>query len=190
MWVDAPAHIVAATSTSWIATGTGCVLGVTPSDKCEATMAGASTADDPHDLNRFVRAQVSDYQRALAELQSGRKRSHWIWYIFPQIDGLGFSSTAKRYAIKSLDEAKAYLAHPILGPRLTQCAEAMLSIENRTANEILGAPDDLKLRSCATLFACVAPKGSVFDRLLEKFYRGERDDKTLRILGGDLSGRA
>jgi uncharacterized protein (DUF1810 family) len=145
----------------------------------------SNTADDPHDLNRFVSAQASDYQRALAELRNGRKRSHWIWYIFPQIDGLGFSSTAKYYAIKSLDEAKAYLAHPILGPRLVECAEALLKIENRTAHQILGSPDDLKVRSCATLFAAVSPAGSVFERVLEKYYDRERDAKTLGILGID-----
>jgi uncharacterized protein (DUF1810 family) len=139
--------------------------------------------NDSYDLNRFLHAQEGDYHRALAELRNGRKRSHWIWYIFPQTDGLGYSSTAKHYAIKSLDEAKAYLAHPVLGPRLVECAEAMLGIENRTANEILGSPDDLKLRSCATLFACVSPAGSVFERVLEKFYVGERDDKTLGLVG-------
>jgi uncharacterized protein (DUF1810 family) len=139
--------------------------------------------NDPYDLNRFVQAQESDYQRALAELRVGRKRSHWIWYIFPQIDGLGFSSTAKHYSIKSVDEAKAYVAHLVLGPRLVECAEALLSVENRTANQILGSPDDLKVRSCATLFACVSPPGSVFERVLAKFYGGERDDKTLQLLG-------
>jgi uncharacterized protein (DUF1810 family) len=128
-------------------------------------------------------AQESDYQRALAELRNGRKRSHWIWYIFPQIDGLGYSSTAKHYSIKSLDEAKAYLAHSALGQRLAECAEALLTIENRTAHQILGSPDDLKVRSCATLFALVSPAGSVFERLLEKYYQGERDEKTLRLLG-------
>jgi uncharacterized protein (DUF1810 family) len=145
----------------------------------------SNTADDPHDLNRFVSAQASDYQRALAELRNGRKRSHWIWYIFPQIDGLGFSSTAKHYSIKSLDEAKAYFAHPVLGPRLVECAEALLKIENRTAHQILGSPDDLKVRSCATLFAAVSPAGSVFERVLEKYYDRERDAKTLGILGID-----
>jgi uncharacterized protein (DUF1810 family) len=145
----------------------------------------SDAADDPHDLNRFVRAQESDYQRALTELRNGRKRSHWIWYIFPQIDGLGFSSTAKHYSIKSLDEAKAYLAHPILGPRLVECGEALLKIEDRTAHHILGSPDDLKVRSCATLFAQVSPAGSVFERVLEKYYGGERDEKTLRLLSSD-----
>jgi uncharacterized protein (DUF1810 family) len=106
-----------------------------------------------------------------------------MWYIFPQLGGLGFSSTAKYYGIKGLDEARAYLAHPVLGPRLLECAEAAVGVEGRTAHEIFGSPDDLKLRSCATLFACVSPPGSVFERLLAKYYGGRRDDKTLRLLG-------
>jgi uncharacterized protein (DUF1810 family) len=134
-------------------------------------------------LARFVRAQESDYEQALSEIRSGRKRTHWMWYIFPQIDGLAFSATSKYYAIKSVAEAKAYLDHPIAGPRLLECAEAVVRIEGRSATEIFGSPDDLKLRSCATLFACVSPRDSVFDRLLQKYYRGVRDDKTLHLLG-------
>jgi uncharacterized protein (DUF1810 family) len=106
-----------------------------------------------------------------------------MWYIFPQIDGLGFSSTARYYAIKSIAEAKAYLDHPILGPRLLECAETAVGVEGRSATEIFGTPDDLKLRSCATLFDCVSPPRSVFDRLLAKYYRGERDGRTLQLLG-------
>lgn len=106
-----------------------------------------------------------------------------MWYIFPQIDGLGISPTARHYSIKHIEEARAYLDHPILGPRLLACAEAVLSIEARSASEIFGAPDDLKLKSCATLFACVTPSGSVFERLLEKYYRGEPDGQTLQLLG-------
>jgi uncharacterized protein (DUF1810 family) len=140
-------------------------------------------AGDPHNLNRFVQAQVGDYDQALSELKSGRKRSHWMWYIFPQFDGLGFSSTSKRYALKSIAEAEAYLGHPVLGPRLIECAEAVLGFEGRSAFEIFGSPDDMKLKSCATLFACVSPPGSVFDRLLEKYYRGERDSKTRHLSG-------
>jgi uncharacterized protein (DUF1810 family) len=139
--------------------------------------------NDPYRLSRFVRAQQDDLQQALAEIRSGKKRTHWMWYIFPQIDGLAFSSTAKYYAIKSIHEAKAYLEHPVLGPRLLECAEAVVRVEARSAKEIFGSPDDLKLRSCATLFACVSPLGSSFLRLLEKYYRGERDQKTLRLLG-------
>src|SRR5262245_31668453 len=140
-------------------------------------------AGDPHNLNRFVQAQADDYERALLEIRSGRKRSHWMWYNFPQLDGLGSSPASRRYAVKSLAEARAYLAHPVLGPRLLECTEAALGVEGRSAFEIFGTPDDLKLRSCATLFACVSPAGSVFHRLLTKYYRGELDGKTLRLLG-------
>src|SRR5687768_10111981 len=103
--------------------------------------------DDPHDLRRFVEAQVGDYERALAEISAGQKRTHWMWYIFPQIQGLGFSPTSQRFAIKSAAEAKAYLEHPLLGPRLNECAEAALAVEGRSAREILGSVDALKLRS-------------------------------------------
>ncbi len=140
---------------------------------------------DPYDLARFVQAQENDYEKALAEIRSGRKRSHWMWYIFPQIDGLAFSSTSKHYAIKSLDEARAYLRHSVLGPRLRECADATFGVEDRSATEIFGSPDDLKLKSSATLFALVEPAGSVFERLLEKYYEGGRDEKTLRVLGID-----
>jgi uncharacterized protein (DUF1810 family) len=140
---------------------------------------------DPYDLSRFVQAQERDYEQVLSEIRSGRKRSHWMWYVFPQIDGLGFSSLSKRYSIKSLAEARAYLAHPVLGPRLLECAEAVVSIEGRSATDIFGSPDDQKLRSCATLFVCVSPSGSVFNRLLEKYYRGLRDAKTIQLLGID-----
>ena len=141
------------------------------------------SASDRYDLNRFVQAQADDYEQALSEIRRGRKRSHWMWYIFPQIDGLGFSSMSRRYAIKSLAEAEAYLSHPILGPRLTECAEAALQVEGLSALEIFGSPDDMKLKSCATLFARVSSAGSVFERLLEKYYHGEPDGKTLRLLG-------
>jgi uncharacterized protein (DUF1810 family) len=139
--------------------------------------AGAS-----YDLGRFVRAQQDDYEQALAEIRSGRKRSHWMWYIFPQVEGLGISSTSRLYAIKSLAEAAAYLAHPVLGPRLRACAEAALQVDGLSALEIFGSPDDMKLRSSATLFASVSPEGSVFHRLLEKFFDGERDGRTLSLL--------
>jgi uncharacterized protein (DUF1810 family) len=138
--------------------------------------------DDPHDLDRFVRAQRHSYDEALAEIASGRKRSHWMWYVFPQIDGLGFSSMSRRYSIKSLDEARAYLDHPVLGPRLVECAEAALGVEGRSAYEIFGSPDDMKLRSSATLFASVTPADSVFARLLDKFFDGKPDGKTLGLL--------
>jgi len=141
------------------------------------------SSNDPYDLARFVRAQENDYEQALSEIKSGRKRTHWMWYIFPQIDGIAFSSTSKRYSIKSVAEARAYLAHPILGPRLLKCAEEVVRVEGRTAADIFGSPDDVKLRSCATLFACVSPRNSVFDRLLDKYYGGGRDGKTLELLG-------
>jgi uncharacterized protein (DUF1810 family) len=139
-------------------------------------------AGDPHNLSRFVQAQENDYNQALSEIRGGRKQSHWMWYIFPQFDGLGFSSTSRRYSIKSLAEAEAYLSHPVLGPRLIECAEAVLGVEGRSAFEIFGSPDDMKLRSSATLFACVSPPGSVFERLLRKYFQGERDGKTLNLL--------
>ena len=137
---------------------------------------------DPYDLTRFVRAQEQSYQQALSELERGRKQSHWMWYVFPQFDGLGTSPMSMRYSIKSSAEARAYLEHPVLGPRLVECAEAMLAVDGKSARAILGSPDDMKLKSCATLFAQVSPSGSVFERLLDKFYDGERDAATLRLL--------
>ena len=138
--------------------------------------------NDPYDLSRFVKAQEGDYERAIAEIRSGRKYSHWMWYVFPQFEGLGFSSLSRRYAIKSLAEAKAYLNHPVLGPRLLECVEEALGIEGRSAHDIFGSPDDMKLRSCTTLFAHVSPAGSVFDRLLDKYFKGKVDDMTLQLL--------
>lgn len=138
--------------------------------------------DDPHDLHRFLTAQEGDYAAALAEVRAGRKTSHWMWYVFPQFAGLGFSSMSQRYAIRSLDEAREYLAHPVLGPRLRECAEAAVGVEGKSARDIFGSPDDIKLKSCATLFDAVEP-GAVFDRLLAKFYGGERDEKTLQLIG-------
>jgi uncharacterized protein (DUF1810 family) len=137
---------------------------------------------DPFNLSRFVQAQDETYTQALSELKLGRKESHWMWYLFPQLDGLGSSPITKRYAIKSEDEARAYLKDPTLGPRLLECAEAILSVDGKSACEILGSPDDLKLKSCATLFAHVSPSGSVFEQILEKFYSGEPDPATLRLL--------
>ncbi|QIK38352.1 DUF1810 domain-containing protein [Caldichromatium japonicum] len=137
----------------------------------------------PYDLERFVAAQASIYEQALAELRAGCKRSHWMWFIFPQIAGLGTSPMSRRYTIRNLDEARAYLAHPLLGARLRACAEALLAIEGKGAREILGSPDDLKLRSSATLFACISPKGSVFHRLLERYFVGMLDPLTLERCG-------
>jgi uncharacterized protein (DUF1810 family) len=137
---------------------------------------------DSYKLDRFLEAQAADYDTALAEIRSGRKRSHWMWYVFPQIAGLGVSETSQYFAIRNLAEAKAYLAHPILGPRLIECADALLALDGRTAREIFGSPDDLKLRSSATLFAHVSPAGSAFQRVLEKYFDGASDERTLRLL--------
>jgi uncharacterized protein (DUF1810 family) len=142
-----------------------------------------SGSADPYSLSRFVQAQEGRYEQALAEIRNGRKRSHWMWFIFPQYDGLGSSAISNQYAIKSLAEAEAYLRHPVLGPRLLECAEGALGVEGKSASEVFGFPDDLKLRSCATLFAYASPPGSVFERLLDKYFSGERDDKTLQLLG-------
>ena len=136
---------------------------------------------DPFDLARFVDAQAADYNRALQELRIGAKRSHWMWYVFPQFEGLGSSTLSRRYAIRSRAEAAAYLAHPVLGPRLRECAEALLAHHARSARQILGTPDDLKLRSSATLFAEVDGAG-VFTRLLQQFFNGEGDQKTIHLL--------
>jgi uncharacterized protein (DUF1810 family) len=141
---------------------------------------------DPHDLARFVTAQSATYDRALEEIRAGRKRSHWMWYVFPQIAGLGRSATSQRYAIRSRAEAEAYLRHPLLGPRLVECMSAVLQVRGRSAAEIFGFPDDLKLRSCATLFACVSPEPAVFRELLEKYFAGASDERTLRLLGAPL----
>jgi len=137
---------------------------------------------DPHHLRRFVDAQEDGYARALEEIRAGRKQSHWMWYVFPQVEGLGASAMSRRYAIRSVDEAAAYLAHPVLGPRLVACAEAALAVEGRSAREIFGTPDDQKLRSCATLFAHVSPPGSVFERVLARYFGGIPDDRTLQRL--------
>ena len=136
---------------------------------------------DQYDLARFVEAQRDTYDQALAELRSGRKRTHWMWWVFPQLAGLGVSATSQHYAIKSASEAAAYLAHPVLGPRLLESVETVLAITGRSAHDIFGSPDDMKLRSCATLFAQVAEPGSVFERVLDRYFAGEPDDQTLRL---------
>lgn len=146
------------------------------------TATSLGGADDPYALNRFVEAQQRTYEQALAEVRSGRKRSHWMWYIFPQVAGLGVSETSRRYAIAGRAEAEAFLKHPLLGPRLQEIAAAALGIEGRSAREIFGTPDDMKLRSCATLFASVAGPGSVFEQLLARYFGGQRDERTLRLM--------
>ena len=145
-------------------------------------MQAVTDPEDPFDLSRFTSAQEGVYDSALAELRSGRKRSHWMWFVFPQIHGLGNSATAVCYAIKGREEARRYLQHPILGARLIECAEVLLAIQGRSASEIFGYPDDLKLKSSMTLFASIAAPGSVFVRVLEKYFHGERDVRTLDML--------
>jgi uncharacterized protein (DUF1810 family) len=138
--------------------------------------------DDPYDLNRFLKAQEGVYDRALSELKGGQKRTHWMWYIFPQIDGLGYSPTAKRYSIKSIEEAREYLNHPVLGKRLLECTEAVVAVRGGSVSEIFGYPDDLKFKSSMTLFEKIAGPGSVFASALDRYCHGERDAMTLRLL--------
>ena len=135
---------------------------------------------DPHGLKRFVDAQEPVYQEVLEELRAGKKRSHWIWFIFPQIAGLGNSSTSQHYAIASLEEARAYLGHPVLGARLRECTAIVNQIEGRTVSEIFGWPDDMKFRSCMTLFAQATTDNQAFRYALEKYFSGEADQQTLR----------
>lgn len=135
--------------------------------------------DTDFNLQRFVDAQQGVYEQALAELRAGRKRSHWMWFIFPQIEGLGSSETARRYAIRSSDEAAAYLAHPVLGPRLRTCAAAVAAFDDRGADEIFDYPDNLKFHSSMTLFADVAPDEAVFQTCLDQFFDGQPDQATL-----------
>lgn len=139
------------------------------------------------DLKRFVDAQAGDYAQALTEIKNGRKRSHWMWYIFPQLNGLGFSEMARFYGIRDLQEATAYLAHPVLGPRLIAISQALLAHKDQSASQIMGSPDDLKLRSSMTLFSRVdgadPSQGSqVFQAVLDTFFGGEPDPKTISML--------
>ncbi|GAB3946798.1 DUF1810 domain-containing protein [Spirosoma harenae] len=139
-----------------------------------------------NDLNRFVDAQASSYGQALAEIRNGQKQTHWMWYIFPQLAGLGFSQMAQYYAIADVAEAKEYLAHPVLGSRLIEISQALLGVEGKTAHQIMGSPDDLKLKSSMTLFNFVKPTEPVFQQILTKYYQGETDSKTLTLLGENL----
>jgi len=141
-----------------------------------------SDHDDQFALSRFTSVQKDIYGQVRSELRNGRKRTHWLWYIFPQMDGLGASATTKRYAIKSREEARQYLKHPVLGSRLRECAEAVLAVEGRSVAGIFGHPDDQKLQSSMTLFASVADPGSVFARVLDKYFHGEQDIRTLALL--------
>lgn len=133
-------------------------------------------------LKRFLDAQEADYQIALSEVKNGRKRSHWMWYIFPQIQGLGFSETSKFYAIKDIPEAEEFLKHPVLGSRLVLICNELLGLESNDANKIFGSPDDLKLKSSMTLFASLHNTNPVFQLVLEKFFNGTKDNKTLQII--------
>ena len=138
---------------------------------------------DPFNLERFVEAQNPVYDHALLELQRGQKTGHWMWFIFPQMQGLGHSTMAEKYGISSLKEAQAYLAHPILGPRLVECTDLMLQISGKTLAEILGYPDNFKFKSCMTLFSRANTRQEIFQKALRKFCGGEEDAKTLEKLG-------
>ena len=146
--------------------------------------------DDPHDLVRFIEAQAGTYETALAELRAGRKHTHWMWFIFPQVKGLGSSSSSTFYGIGSLAEARAYLDHPVLGVRLVQCTAALLEHDGVSAAAIMGPVDALKLRSSLTLFSAISSAGSVFHRGLELFFSGEPDERTQSILAEQLEQRS
>jgi uncharacterized protein (DUF1810 family) len=138
--------------------------------------------DDPFDLQRFVEAQAPVYETALGELRAGRKRTHWMWFVFPQLQGLGASAMAQRYALSGVAEAQAYLAHPVLGPRYRACVTAVNLTEGRSAHDIFGSPDDMKFRSSLTLFLAAEPGQPAFQRALNTYFNGEPDPRTLEIL--------
>nr|WP_090341990.1 DUF1810 domain-containing protein [Mycolicibacterium malmesburyense]CRL72192.1 calpastatin [Mycolicibacterium malmesburyense] len=146
---------------------------------------GRSSSGDPFDLQRFVDAQERVYDTVLDELRAGRKRSHWIWFVFPQLRGLGRSPTAQRYGIGSLAEARAYLAHDVLGPRLRECADLVARSDRSSADEMFGWPDNLKVRSSMTLFGQAADDPEAFDRVLAKYYDGEPDPHTVELLNAE-----
>ncbi len=135
-----------------------------------------------NDLKRFLDAQENDFERALAEIKRGRKQSHWMWYIFPQIAGLGSSETSRFYAVKDRAEAELYLAHPVLGARLVEISEALLEIEGKTANQIFGSPDDVKLKSSMTLFGALKNTNPIFQSVLDKYFNGTNDLRTLQLI--------
>ena len=136
-----------------------------------------------NNLQRFIDAQESTYERALAEIKNGRKESHWIWFIFPQLQGLGFSNTSKFYAIKDLKEAEEYLQHEVLGKRLIYICEVLMQLKTRDANKVFGTPDDLKLKSSMTLFSLLQNTNPVFERVLKKFFNGAKDLRTIELMG-------
>jgi uncharacterized protein (DUF1810 family) len=133
-------------------------------------------------FERFITAQQNDYPLALSEIKSGRKRSHWMWYIFPQLDGLGLTETSRYYALQNIDDAARYLAHPVLGARLIEISQELLSLEGKSANAVFGTPDELKLKSSMTLFALVPNTDKIFEQVLKKYYNGTKDSKTLLLL--------
>jgi len=153
----------------------------------ETKTTDASRTPDSFDLSRFLAAQNPIYPDALSEIRAGRKRTHWMWFVFPQAIGLGTSPTARHYAIRSMDEARAYLAHPILGHRLRECAESLLRVRGKSASEIFGDPDDMKLRSSMTLFASVAEKDSLFAKVLEQYFGGKPDPLTVAFIERDAA---
>jgi uncharacterized protein (DUF1810 family) len=157
-------------------------LGVIITVKKSRHIGTDDMTDDPYDLRRFVDAQARIYDTVIDELTAGRKKSHWMWFVFPQIRGLGSSPTALRFAIASIEEARAYLDHDLLGPRLRECTGLVAGIDGRSAVEIFGTPDDLKLRSSMTLFARAADDNDDFVAVLDKFYGGEEDPATLERL--------
>ena len=137
---------------------------------------------DQYNLNRFIEAQMAIYEGAMLELAQGRKDSHWVWYIFPQITGLGSSDTIKLYAIKSLEEGRAYLKHPVLGPRLIKACEILLSLKDASMDEVMGFPDDLKLLSSMTLFEALADSNSIFTKVIDVYFDSERDEISLKLI--------
>jgi len=141
-----------------------------------------ASANDPYDLQRFIQAQDPVYDQVCAELRNGQKASHWMWFIFPQLRGLGHSHMADKFGISSRQEAEAYLKHPILGPRLRECSRLVNLVEGRSIHQILGYPDDLKFKSSMTLFASIAPEEHVFQEALQKYFGGEFDRLTLELL--------
>ena len=147
--------------------------------------------DDPYRLSRFVDAQnrSGQYQEVVSELRAGRKLTHWMWYIFPQVKGLGRSWNANEYAIGSLAEAQAYLRHPLLGPRLSECSQLVLAVDGKSARAIFGATDEVKLRSCMTLFARADPRQAVFRQVLDRYFQGSEDPETIKRLGTAGGGR-
>lgn len=146
--------------------------------------------NDPYDLQRFVRAQDTNFESARDELRRGRKTSHWMWYVFPQIEGLGHSAMSQTFAIISKAEALAYLAHPVLGARLTECTNIVNALEGRSASQIFGSPDDMKFRSSMTLFHGVSPETDMFKEALVKYFGGKADPRTLERMWANPSARA